>query len=192
MITCRLYQKIILNRVDAASALPDRTRRHVESCSACRDVYRSQTEIVRQLCAGADFEKREPSPFLHARIMSSISRSEMNAERKDERIWFGWAFGLATVCLLLAGVIWLRNQPVPDPLDGFQRPLASVPASPELPLALNLPNGTQMRQWTVKLDEPLQTEMNLVLNNTKTAANALVNNFVPEKLRNSLFEEAQN
>jgi len=187
MITCRLYQKIIFNRVDAAAALPDRTRRHVENCSACRDVYRSQTEMARQLRAGADFEKREPSPFLHARIMSSISRSEMNAERKHERIWFGWAFALTTICFLLAGVIWLRNQSSSDPVDGFQRPLAGALTAPELPMALNLPDGTQMSQWTVKLDEPLQTEMDLVVNNSRTAANALVNNFMPEELRDYLF-----
>ena len=192
MIICRLYRRIILSSVDADTALPGRTLRHVQDCSNCRDVYESQTEIARQLRADAGFNEREPSPFLHARIMSSIAYSQLNAERKHERIWFGWASALTTVCLLLAGVIWLRNQPGPDPLDGFQRPLASAPAAPELPAALGLPNGTQMRQWTVKLDEPLQTEMNLVVNNTKTAANALVNNFVPEKLRNSLFEEVQN
>lgn len=192
MITCRLYRRIILSSVDADTALPDRTRKHVRNCSDCRDVYASQTGIARQLRADAGFARQEPSPFLHARIMSSFAHSQMNAERKHERIWFGWASALTTVCFLLAGVIWLRNQPAPDPLDGFQRPLASAPAAPEPPVVLVLPDGSQMRQWTVKLDEPLQTEMNLVVNNTKTAANALVNNFVPEKMRNSLFEEVLN
>jgi hypothetical protein len=116
-------------------------------------------------------------------VMSSIAHSQMNAERTHERIWIGWAFGLATVCLLLAGVIWVRNQPAPDSSDGFPRLLADS----DLPVVLKLPNGTQMREWTVKLDEPLQTEMNLVVNNTKTAANALVNNFMPEEVRDYLF-----
>jgi hypothetical protein len=192
MITCRVYQKIILSSVDADTALPRRTRKHVQNCPDCRDVYESQTGIARQLRADAGIARQEPSPFLHARIMSSLAHSQINAERKHERIWFGWASALTMVCFLLAGVIWFRNQPAPDGLDGFQRPLASAPASPELTAALELPDGTQMRQWTVKLDEPLQTEMNLVVDNTKTAANALVNNFMPEKLRNSLFEEALN
>jgi hypothetical protein len=187
MITCRLYQKTILSSVDAGTALPARTQRHLQNCSECRRVYESQTAVARQLRDHADSETREPSPFLHARIMSSIGYSQLNAERKYERIWIGWAFGLATVCLLLAGVIWVRNRPSPESSDGFPRPLAGMPGDPDLPMALNLPNGTQMRQWTVKLDEPLQTEMNLVVNNTKTAADALVNNFMPEELRDYLF-----
>jgi hypothetical protein len=124
--------------------------------------------------------------------MYSIAHSGAGTERERVRFRFGWSFGLATACLMLAGLLWLRNQPMPGQTDGIQRPLASAPTAPELPAVLGLPNGTQMRQWTVKLDEPLQTEMNLVVNNTKTAATALVNNFMPEKLRNSLFEEVQN
>ncbi len=117
MIICGFHRKIILNNVDADTALPERTRKHAQDCSDCRRVYESQTEIARQLRAGAGFNQREPSPFLHARIMYSIAHSGAGTE---------------------------------------------------------------------------QTEMNLVVNNTKTAATALVNNFMPEKLRNSLFEEVQN
>jgi hypothetical protein len=187
MIICRLHQNAILSSVDADAALPARTQRHLQNCSECRRVYESQAAAARQLRDHAGSETREPSPFLHARIMSSLGHSQLNAERKHERIWMSWAFGLATVCLLLAGVIWVRNQPTPDSSDGFPRPLAGVLADPDLPMALNLPNEIQMRQWTVKLDEPLQTEMNLVVTNTKTAANALVNNFMPEELRDYLF-----
>ena len=190
MIICWFHRKIISGSVDEVTALPDRTRKHVENCPNCRDIYESQMETARQLLAGAGSGKREPSPFLRARIMSSIAYSQLNAERKHERVWAGWAYGLATVCLLLTGVIWFRNQPTSDSSDflaGFLSPSAAVPAGPEVPDAFVLLNGTQMRQWSAKLDEPLQTEMNLVVTNTKTAATALVNNFMPEELRDYLF-----
>jgi len=192
MITCWRHRKIILGSADANTALPDPTREHLRNCSDCRRVYESQTEIAWQLRETAGSINREPSPFLHARIMSSIARSEINPGRDGTRIRFGWSFGLVAACLLLAGALWFRNQPMPDRLSGFQRPLASASAAPELYVALELPNGTQMRQWTVKLDEPLQKEMNLVVDNTKTAANALAENFMPEKLRHSWFDQAQN
>ncbi len=190
MIICWFHRKIISSGVDTGAALPNRTKEHLRKCFGCRDVYEAQTEVAQQLRAGADFNRQEPSPFLHARIMSSIAHSEMNAERKHERAWFGWASALATVCLLLAGVIWFRNQPTSDSSDflaGFLHPSPAAPDAPEAPDAFVLLNGTQVRQWSVKLDEPLQTEMNLVVNDTKTAANALVENFMPEELRNSLF-----
>jgi hypothetical protein len=192
MIKCWHYRRIISSSVDANAALPHLAQNHIQTCPACRKHYESETKIARQLSAGAGAQQRSPSPFLHARIMSSIANSRpVAAERTQMPGRLGWAVALVTVCILLAGFLWLRHRPSPD---GSVGPLATGPApvSSESALPMKLPDAMQVREWTTKLDEPLENEMKLVVNDAKTAMNSLADNFLPGKLRSSLFEPAQN
>jgi len=192
MITCWRYRRIILRSVDANTTLPEPARNHVQRCPACRELYESEMQIARQLLAGAGAQKQSPSPFLHAKIMSSISRPELGAERSRARIRSGWSLGFGMACVLLGCVIWFHSQHSNHrAADARARPAPIAPV-PQPSLAMKLPDELQLRQWTEKLDEPLETEMKLVVNDTKNAANSLANNFLPEKLRASLLEPAQN
>jgi hypothetical protein len=192
MIKCWHYRRIISSSVDANAALPHPAQNHLQICPACREYYEAETKIARQLSAGAGAQQRSPSPFLHARIMSSIANPlPVAGERRQMPGRLGWSVALVTACIFLAGILWLRHQPSPFGLVG---PLASgsAPVSSESALPVKLPDALQFREWTTKLDEPLANEMKLVVNDAKTAMNSLADNFLPGALRASLFEPAQN
>jgi len=120
--------------------------------------------------------------------MSAIARSEGTAEVKRAPRPSVWAIGLATACLLLLGVLLMRQNGIISP-PAITHATRSTPVPLDLSLGVKLPDGNQLRQWTGKLDEPLETEMKLVVGDAKTAFNSLANNFLPEKIRQSLFEQ---
>ena len=130
---------------------------------------------VRALSAGADGERRWPSPFLHGKIMSGI-RASQRLESPPARWRLGWRAVAGTVCLLfVTGVIWMSRPPAPGSRGSGGR---LVPA--EGALALNLPSAAQVDQWTKTLDGPLEHEMELVLNDAQAAINSLKASFLPE------------
>jgi hypothetical protein len=187
MNTCFYFRRIIKSSLDGAVALPDAAQRHTQECATCREIYESERGIIRELRGGA--EDMEPSPFLHARIISAIENAGQEPQRKRHRLPASWAAGMAAACAL-ALVYTLMSQRVETPRAPVAN--ASHPATPAaLDLALNvkLPDGNQVRQWAGKLDEPLETEQKLVISDAKTALSALADNFLPPKVRQSLFDQ---
>ena len=182
MITCLFYKRIIANCVDANTPLPGQARNHVRKCSTCRQTYASERDIAHRLLADASAQDCSPPPFLHAKIMSFVVGSAAHPEREANRVRFGWVLGLAMVCLLLAGVLWLRNPPAPGRSMGL-RASRAVTASSVFPMVMELPDARRLRQWTETLDRPLETEMELVVNDAKMAINSLANSFISEKFR---------
>ena len=80
------------------------------------------------------------------------------------------------VLCVLAAVLLIRQQPVPDP--GAAKTGAGASG-----LALNaaLPDGAQLNQWA-NLDAPLEAETQLVIGDARRALDSLTKNFVPEEL----------
>ncbi len=191
MITCFYYRGIIRNSLDAGRALPVPAQNHIQKCLSCRKAYESEKRVVRELLGAAGTLQKSASPFLHARIMSSIARADRAVDFNQTRGKSIWAVGLAAACVIMAGVIWLRQpapttQPPQELVTHMYRP-AQFPI--DLTLGVKLPDGNQVRQWTGKLDEPLETEMKMVVGDAKTVINSLAENFLPEKMKNSLLEQ---
>jgi hypothetical protein len=185
MITCWLYQKIISSRVSTRRALPDRARRHAQSCPTCRHSYESATAMARQLSLSADGERRSPSPFLHGKIMSAI-RAEENLKPQPARARVNWAIPVAAACLfLLAGIVVMLQPAAPN--QNVSRS-AAVPAAAAL--KVTLPSAAQVGRWTTTLDAPLENETQLVLNDAKTVIHSLASSFLPDNLQASVLENA--
>lgn len=185
MIVCWFYKKIIAHNLDE---LPARARVHVETCPSCRRHYESEVDIARRLAT--DKAERSPvSPFLHARIMASLDRSPEAGDNRTRRR-LGWVVALGATCLLLFG-IFVRWQPSPG-LAGIHNAVEASSTPPVLPLTVKLPPVPQFREWTGKLDEPLETEMRLVVNDARTAMNSLVESLLPNTVRSVLFEPTEN
>jgi predicted anti-sigma-YlaC factor YlaD len=161
--------------VDAHTALPDWTQRHAQSCPGCRQFYESAKTLAQQLSASVDKE-RLPSAFLHGKIMSAI-RAQENVELQPARGRLVWAIAVGTACVLLAGIVWLREPTAPG--QNKSGP-TSVPA--ELALNVSVPSATQVGQWTKTFDGPLENETQLVLNDAKAAFDSLKSSLLPDNL----------
>jgi len=117
--------------------------------------------------------------------MSAVCSQE-NPEPQLERSRAGWAMAAGLVCLIVAGVIWVRQPPVPD-----QDAMKSASAPAKLAFNVNMPSAAQMDQWTKNLDAPLEQETKLVLRDATAAINTLARGFLPQDLFASSSETAQ-
>jgi hypothetical protein len=97
---------------------------------------------------------------------------------------------LAAGCALAAGLLLVQPRPTAK-LTTAPRPTQVARVAPRfipaLPASLKIPDENQLREWSVKLDEPLEHEMQLVVSDARSAVNSLENSFVPQKLRDTLF-----
>jgi len=182
MILCWHYRRVVSRSLDADAPLPAPAERHLRECPACRRRFEAEAAVARQLSAGAGSQRRTPSPFLHAKIMSAVARSQPDARRVP---WPGRrvsSVALGVACLLLAVMALWRN---PPPIQALH-PL--TPSLTNIAVALSLPRHDEVTAWTAKLQDPLETELDLVISDTTNALNALADNFLPENVRESLFE----
>lgn len=184
MIACHYYRRIIRNSLDADQSLPERAQNHIQACPHCREVYEAELGTVRAL-RGAPV-KESSSAFLHARIMWSLDRGQT---REVQSPWprLGWAVGVAAVCVIVLAVGWARQRS--RTMARARATQIAMQIDRDLSLIKKLPDGDQVGQWAGKLDEPLETEKKLVINDAKTALNALADSFLPSKVRQSLFEQ---
>lgn len=185
MIVCWFYKKIIAHDPEE---LPAGARAHLETCPNCRRLYESSVDIVRRLATSAEAERLPASPSLHARIMASLDRSRREAEVNRRSNPLGWAVALGATCLVLLGVFGIREQSSP----GIHGAAGASPRTALLPLNVKLPPIPQFREWTEKLDGPLETEMQLVVADARTAMNSLVENLLPDTLRSVLLQPTEN
>jgi hypothetical protein len=209
MIKCWFHRRTISRCADENTALPPSAQAHVAGCPACRRHHQAESQIVRRLTARA-VRRQDPPPFLRARIMAQVTResdstvrpqagkfvvpplggresgSEVRGRLATRRLLFT---AFAAACLVLTIILlW----PAHSPPSGVQ--VAKVhPPTPSAPNpTVTWPNATQLTQWAVHPDQPLETEMHAVLHDARGAVTALADNFFPEKLRQTLLASAQN
>ncbi len=106
MIRCWLYKQVISQSLAAGQTLPARLENHFRSCPDCRAFYEAEVQLTEQLIARAPQQSKNPSPFLHGKIMSAIDRGggRIEAEPKLSRPRWSAAFvsfGLALACAVM-------------------------------------------------------------------------------------------
>ncbi|HXP60923.1 MAG TPA: hypothetical protein VN829_10555 [Dongiaceae bacterium] len=191
MINCWRYRRIISRSADEDVPLPPAAQAHVAQCGQCRRVYVTEHQIVRRLCVGAAAQKRQPpAPFLQARIMARIASSQPGARRAPKPSGVGWPLALATACIVLATVLLWPGRPGPKPKPSpGQIAQVQPPRAVETPSAIDWPETKLLTQWATNLDQPLRTEMQAVFHDAQGAVTALADNFLPQKLRQTLLSE---
>ncbi len=185
MITCWLSRNIILSRVDTNTALPVWVGNHVRGCRNCQVVYDTATALAKQLSSPGNTPKGRVPPFLHSKIVSAV-RAEATREVPSNRWRYAWATAIGTACLLIAGIVLLRQPPVPTGIA-----TNSIAAPTEVAINVNLPTAAQVDQWAKTLDAPLEQETKLVLLDATAVINTLAKGFLPEDLLASSTEPAR-
>jgi hypothetical protein len=189
MINCWRYRRIISRSADENAPLPPAAQTHIAQCHHCRRIYATEHQIVRGLSAGAAAQKRrQPSPFLHAKIMARIASLQPGACRASKASHLRRPLALATACVVLAAILLWPARPGPKPsatqIVQVQPPRTVRTAAPPA-----WPDPALLTQWAANLDKPLQAEMQAVFHDARGAVTALADNFLPEKLRQTLLEE---
>ena len=183
MLTCWYYRRIISGCLDSNYELPARLGKHLRQCSSCRGFHDASVGLGEQLLADADAERQVPSPFLEGRIVASLGEDRPQTVRTVFRP--AWSAAAAVLALVLSGVLFLRHEP------GLENSAGSGAAAPRkladgaglLVAAVRLPVPDELREWTKKLNQPLETELQSVIQDARTALDLLAYNFCRIGLR---------
>jgi len=130
----------------------------------------------------------QSSPWLERRIIAELRQEPTRAGMAARRFPSGWPIAATAACLLLGAFLWLQNRPVPN-LPVAQTHLGSDASGADLASLFELPKGADLSELSRKLNWPLETEMQLVVTDAKTAMNYLADSFLPEPLRQAAFNE---
>jgi hypothetical protein len=160
MNACWFYRKGVSWAAHSQGGLPGCVQRHLHTCAAA-------------LTSDPGAQLAELPPFLHARIMSGLTRP---APSPAESARWG-AVGAVLipalgVFLITAFFWWIRPA---RPLSDSAAPAAAT-ANPS---SLDADPG-QIVAWMGKVDQPLERELKLVVSDGKTALRSLAGNFLPD------------
>ena len=186
---CWIHKRILSRGLDANARPPTGTLQHLRHCATCSAFYEAQSRIVRELVAGAGSCRLQSSPRLERRIIAELRREAEGAGTAARRFPSGWPIAAAAACLLLGVFLWLQHRPVPDQPVAQSHPGSDLSAA-DLASLFDLPKGADLDELSRKLNWPLETEMQLVVIDAKTAMNYLANSFLPEPLRQAAFNES--
>jgi len=174
MIACWFYRKFIPDGNDANRPLPDSVQRHLKTCPACRQFLDSERELTQRLIAGTESHRKSPSPFLHARIMASLDRNPQAAPVTRPFLPPVWATALVIAALGFLSIYLMRD--ARQPAGPSSHTANSPPPENQVPIL----TGQNLLNWTTKLDQPLESEMQSVVADAKAAIQLLAQNFLPE------------
>lgn len=183
MITCWLTRRDIAKCLDDDRPLAPKSEQHLHSCAQCAHHYATQQHLVGQLSRQALSDHFEPSPFLRGRIVAAIRQ----AAEADTTIpassprpsWIGGlALSLGAAAAIVIGIAVNR----PDPTPASAQLLSKViQLSGEQ--VIEETTGQSFEAWSVALNEPLESELQFVMNDARSAIDSLAENFIPKSLR---------
>jgi hypothetical protein len=92
-----------------------------------------------------------------------------------------WATALVIAALGLFSIYVMRDaqQPTGRSSHSANSPVPRVPPENPVPMV----TGQNLLNWTTKLDQPLESEMQSVVADAKAAIQLLAQNFLPENAR---------
>jgi hypothetical protein len=173
---CQWYQFWINRHTDEDSALPAHVQTHIKTCHRCSALHREQSDVHQQLKAAADgLQSPSPSPFLKKRILNEIA-GEKTA--RTNPIGWRWISGGAFAVILAVVTLFLVN---PNPNSEPAPPkFTKVTLAPEwIELTAKVTSGDHLFHVATNLNQPLQQELDLVIQNAQAALTFLANDFVP-------------
>jgi hypothetical protein len=179
MKLCYFYQKAVAWHVDSPST-PRWLERHLDACPACRHFQRDQARLVSALTATAEAHVTATPPFLHSRIVASLPSPSEQADAPV--LWHRWlqAALIPALSVLLVMAYLVRKSDLPRFFQPESSPAAgSQTAAVDQLLPQDGPN--RLFAWTEQVDLPLQTELDSVVTDAKSAFQLLAGNFLPDQ-----------
>jgi hypothetical protein len=186
MNICWIQRLRIVRGVADRGELPASTRRHLDHCTACQSFHERHQRLEAALRRTPALGLLEPSPFLRGRIMAEISRTAPSAEATGSIRPGRWAWGSAAAVFAVAVSLWLVWPPRPDPVAALPVPATPPAALVGVPALVSSPmqwlERVEIQTVSRQLDEPLERELNLVVEDARNAVRVLAKNFVPDSL----------
>ena len=181
MMTCWFTRRNMARALDDETPLSDADQRHLHTCAACEQHWQAQRRLVGLLTQEAQQESFTPSPFLRGRIVAAVRRAAIAEPDVAPGPQFSWMGGLALTALAAALVVMGVIQQRPNPEPSSDKLLTSV-IHFSGGQVLEETTGQTLEEWSVALNQPLESEIQFVMNDARTAIDSLAASFIPESL----------
>ena len=182
MLTCWFYRRFISSCIDTDRSLPGQVESHLRHCAECRQFSDAGRQIAERLADEAQSESVLPPPFLHGKILASLNKpASQEAGGPFQPAWPAIAL---IFCLLLVGALFIRHR---ERLGELLQPAVSMAQATSNAIGLlaataKIPSEEKLLEWSQKLDQPLETELQSVIHDARSALAGLAHNFLPDDL----------
>jgi len=148
---------------------------HVAGCPQCAEEERAVASIEERL---RNSVPRAEIPFgFTNRVFSRIARGPEREPRAQSFPWMRMAMGTGFILLGSFVIHKTSTKPATEPVLAAQQGNSSRDV-----VFANLPriSSQEIGQLTVRLDQPLETELQSVISDTRQAIQFVASNFIPE------------
>ena len=178
---CWLYEKAISRAADAGSQTPAWVNRHLDKCIECRQTYQAHIRLTAALTASAQSQVTSPSPFLHARIMSALDEEAGRVKTRGKILQALRSILIPAFGLFIIGGLWIWKSE--SPKSTHQSAVSGLVFKSELfDPPHNGVDAAKLLEWSENLDQPLESEIRLVVDDAKSVLSSLSDNFLPHGL----------
>ena len=188
MITCWLTRRKIDWEMDDGAARSAAVEIHLSRCAACEDYRRRQRALVKGLIREARQNSPSSPPFCRASVSPNRNGSFGNGGRAQSTsegtlpgIKFAWRQALVwcAAAALVVAVVILRPPPGEAPSSSSERIAKAIRFSGGR--ALEEEARRSLQEWVALLNQPLESEIQFLMNDARFAMSSLAASFLPEQ-----------
>lgn len=186
MIRCWFFRRSITRTFENDQPLSIDLESHLLACQDCRHFHESEGRVVNKLRHGVLSREDAAPAFLHRKIMARIERERFESAPRPVSRLPGWSTAAAAALVLSIGFFTVSVKFRSSHTEQTGSKAAQLDEyftannSRELPIRLPAPGI--MRQLTMHLDQPLETELQAMLQDAQSAIHLLAHNFLPENV----------
>ena len=189
MITCWLTRRRIDWEMDDGAAMSAAVGLHLSRCAACEGYRRRQLSLVKGLIREARQNPPSSPPLFRASDSPNRGgsfggndgcRTQSTNGRTLPGLKFAWRQALvcgAAAALVVVGL--LRMPPSEAPSSSSERIAKVIRFSGGQ--ALEEAAEQSLREWSALLNQPLESEIQFLMNDARFAMNSLAASFLPEQ-----------
>ncbi len=165
--------------MDDGTTVSHKVQQHLQGCGACEHHYQLQQRLISQLSQQAPQDCFEPSPFLRGKIVAAVRQAAEGGPQTASAPRISWMGGLAfsSVAALAIAFGVMMNQPEPTPPSAELLTRVIQLSGDQV---LEEATGQDFEAWSLSLNQPLETELQLVMNDARSAIDSLAASFIPE------------
>lgn len=197
MIACWLTRRKIDWEMDDGAATSAAVEIHLSRCAACEGYRRRQLALVKGLIREARQNSPSPPPFCRASVSPNRNGSFGNGGDCRTQstnggtlpgIKFAWrqALVLCAAAALVVAVGILRPPPGEAPSSSSERIAKAIRFSGGQ--SLEEAAGRRLQEWAALLNQPLESEIQFLINDARFAMSSLAASFLPEQYLASVAE----
>ena len=172
MICCWIFRFSAGRAMDADRLLSPRQLRHRESCVECGRYFETQRDMISRLGEEARVQRPQGPAFLHGKTMARLAADERFVEPRSQT-WRTLVPGAFAGAAMIVVLVFLFSPPA-------VRHSSSEPSATAVSMGPSVPGlRLDFAQASVLLSQPLETEVQALAHDARTAMDLLAQNFLP-------------